>query len=205
MLFRACIILFIFPLSSRCGEIHGEIIHISTSPNGAIQVQVRPTTHDKKTGEDLARLEIINSKSGRVLTSWKTIYPSHLKDARWSDDSKFMAINDRQGNCGDTLYIVRIINGKANIIRKPSEEKVESLLKASHSNWGNFNKITVNATRWLDQHHLELHVYGNSLTWPKDTEHPSLFLYFDEVWILSVEPLQYKRIKSKDEVFEAEK
>ncbi len=165
----------------------------------------RLTAHDKKTGEDFSRLEILSNKNGRVLTSWKTTYGGRSKEAIWSDDSKYVAINDLQGNCGDTLYVIRIADGKAKIIREPSEKKIESILKESHAKWGNFNKITVSASKWLDQHNLELHVYGRSLTCPKDTQRPSLFLYFDEVWTLSIEPLNYKRVKVKKEVFVSEK
>ncbi len=88
--------------------------------NGKWLIRSRPLPQPQQDDYD-QRIEIVDAKLGEVLSSW--LSRRRITEAYWSKDYKYIVINDKIGQGGDSLYIFQY-RGPGNLqrLRKPNDD-----------------------------------------------------------------------------------
>ena len=109
-----------FPLSAQ-SEPPAKI----TSPNGKYSVEI--VDQALPGADSLEEFTLIVSGQGKALAKVPTF--GYLTAAHWSDDGKYVAVNNRRGNSGDYVWVFDLQSGKA--LKQPDDKHGEAWEKAA--------------------------------------------------------------------------
>ena len=91
-----------------------------SSPNGKYSVQI---VDEAQPGADsLDEFTLILSANGKDVAKVPTF--GYLRAAHWSDDGKYVAVNNRRGNSGDYVWVFDLQSGNA--LKKPDDKLGET-------------------------------------------------------------------------------
>jgi dipeptidyl aminopeptidase/acylaminoacyl peptidase len=124
-----------------------------TSPDGKYSVQIL----DKPMpgADSLEEFTLVLSANGKEVAKVPTF--GYLTAAHWSDDGKYVAVNNRRGNSGDYIWVFDLSTGKA--LKRPDDKNGEAWEKAAakavhkqlpSANENTLNRDWVTATGWKD-------------------------------------------------------
>jgi hypothetical protein len=141
---RLLFVTFILAAAQICAGSTPSVV--STSRDGRLVVQLRSLTPERNGKDQL--VEIIDSKTRKVLYSWESTHRS--TDVLWSDDPRFFAVNDRLANSGDSLYVFAAdFDGeRLKALRLPDDSKLRSEVLRLHKNFGGLERCSMQAIQW---------------------------------------------------------
>jgi hypothetical protein len=124
-----------------------------SSPDGKYSVQIL----DKPMpgADSVEEFTLVLSSNGKEIAKMPTF--GYLTAAHWSDDRKYVAVNNRRGNSGDYIWVFDLSTGKA--LRRPDDKNGEAWEKAAakavhkqlpSANENTLNRDWVTATGWKD-------------------------------------------------------
>ncbi len=132
---------------------------LSQSQEGHFQLRRLPADPGDR-GEARKALEITD-QYGKTLFQWTS--PLGTSSASWSQDGRFLAVNDAPGRGGDQVWVFSLdpISRRVIPIREPDARKLRSEVESRHGGFFiTLEKVTLRFIEWRDDR-LWCHVTGS--------------------------------------------
>jgi hypothetical protein len=153
-----------------------------SSPDGKYSVEI--VDKPLPGADSLEDFTLVLSSGGKAIAKVPTY--GYLTAAHWSDDGKYVAVNNRRGNSGDYIWVFDLSTGKA--LKRPDDKRGEAWEKAAanavhkelpSANPDTLNRDWVTATGWKngqllfvvrsvyrgDQHKWDFEAVADTNTW----------------------------------------
>jgi hypothetical protein len=152
-----CALAFTLILASRSLGIDSEPPAKLVSPDGRFTVKLEPNASDTNL------MSLLNHEN--VIAEVPTY--GYMLSAFWSEDGRYLAINNRRANAGDYLWVFSLPDGKC--IKQPDDIVGESFRSGAIKYFGAINpaakessmiRDTLVATGWKEKHDLQIQVFA---------------------------------------------
>jgi len=112
---------------------------------------------------------LVLKKSGHPILRAATM--GYITDAYWSPDGKYVAINNRNAESGDYVWVVSLIDGV--VVRKPNDNLPEDTTPAKYPEYDNYevHRQWILAMGWTTQNELHIRIdtiYSNVKDYLRD-------------------------------------
>lgn len=157
------------------------MVVLSHSPEAHFQLRRLPADPGEH-GEARKTLEITD-REGKTLFQW--ISPLGASSAIWSQDSRFLAVNDGPGRGGDQVWIFSLDPGAGRVIqlREPDGKRLIQELENRHGSFLHLvGGVAFRALEWRENR-LWCSLNGNFL--PKRNK--SVHIPFHYLWVMGIE------------------
>jgi hypothetical protein len=152
-----CAAAFALILVSRSLAIDSEPPTKLVSPDGRFTVKLEPNASDTNL------MSLLDHE--KVIAEVPTY--GYMLSAFWSEDGRYLAINNRRANSGDYLWVFSLPDGKC--IKQPDDIVGESFRSGATKYFGAINpaakessriRDTLVATGWKERHDLKIQVFA---------------------------------------------
>lgn len=181
MSFRGLLLIALILAHTATGRSEEGMAVLSRSPEANYQLRRLPAEPGER-GEVRKTLEITD-RDGKTLFQW--ISPLGASSAIWSQDSRFLAVNDGPGRGGDQVWIFSLdSHGKRVIpLRQPDGRKLVEEVTSRHGSFLHLvGSLTFRALEWRGNH-LWCSLNGNFLA----RRNRSVHVPFHYLWVLAME------------------
>jgi len=167
-------------LAFHGSDAHADGVALSQSPDGFFQLRRLPADPGER-GEARKILEIIDP-GGKTLFQW--ISPLGVSSAIWSQDSRFLAVNDGPGRGGDQVWIFSLDRNAKRVmpLREPDGKKLKEEMACRHGSFLHFvEAVSFRGLEWRDN---RLWCSVNGTHSPKRNR--SVHIPFHYLWVLEM-------------------